>query len=203
VGIGTGSPAYALEVERTGANAAVVCERTSGATIYMNATDTWGNFGTVSDNDLRLMTNGTAKVMIETDGDVGIGGPTINPPYKLTVYNDAGTAYGYSNGGSWATGSSREFKEKIKDLDGAEAVAAFNKLNPIRFHYKGVEEDEHLGFIAEDVPDIVATQNRDAIAAMDIVTLLTKVVQEQQKAVRQQQKTINELKERIAELEKK
>ena len=197
VGIGTWSPAYKVEVETTGENCALVLERTDGVTNYINSTSSYGNFGTVSAHTLRLMTEGTAKVLIDTDGEVAIGGSASgNPPHNLTVYNDAGSAYGYSDGGAWATGSSREFKEKIKDLDGAEAVAAFNKLNPIRFHYKGIEDDEHLGFIAEDVPEIVATRDRDAIAAMDIVTLLTKVVQEQQK-------TISELKEKVSKLEKK
>ena len=196
VGFGTWSPAYKVEAETTGENCAFVADRTDGATIYMNATDTWGNFGTVSNNDLRLMTNGTAKVMIETDGDVGIGGPTINPPYRLTVYNDAGTAYGYSNGGAWGTGSSRNFKENIEEVDANEAIAAFEKLTPIRFNYKGVQGDKHLGFIAEDVPEIVATENRDSIYAMDIVTLLTKVVQEQHKTIAELKVEVRKLKEK-------
>lgn len=37
-----------------------------------------------------------------------------------------------------------------------------------------------MGFIAEDVPDLVATPNRKSLSPMDIVAVLTKVVQEQQ-----------------------
>jgi hypothetical protein len=51
-----------------------------------------------------------------------------------------------------------------------------------------------LDFIAEDVPDLVATNSRDALSSMDLVAVLTKVVQEQQK-------TIAELSDRVARLE--
>ncbi len=204
VGIGTWSPGYKVEIETTGENCALVLERTDGATNYINATSSYANFGSVSSHPLRLVTNNIVRMLLDTDGDVAVGGgSTVNPPYKLTVYNSANTAYGYSDGGAWATGSSRKFKENIKDIEVNEALDAFKKLNPIRFNYKGVQDDEHLGFIAEDVPEIVATRNRDAISAMDIVTLLTKVVQEQQEVVREQQETISQLNKRVSDLEKK
>ena len=37
-----------------------------------------------------------------------------------------------------------------------------------------------MGFIAEDVPDLVATKDRKGLSPMDIVAVLTKVLQEQQ-----------------------
>jgi hypothetical protein len=57
-------------------------------------------------------------------------------------------------------------------------------------------QDKHVGFIAEDVPDLVATPDRKALSPMDIVALLTKVVQEQQK-------TIAELTEKVSRLEQR
>jgi len=50
-----------------------------------------------------------------------------------------------------------------------------------------------VGFIAEDVPDLVATKDRKALSPMDIVAVLTRVVQEQQKTVEAQQGSIAEL----------
>ena len=50
----------------------------------------------------------------------------------------------------------------------------------------GVEasrNDEHVGFIAEDVPDLVASKDRKGMSPMDVVAVLTKVVQEQQRAI--------------------
>ncbi len=52
-----------------------------------------------------------------------------------------------------------------------------------------------MGFIAEDVPELVATNDRKGLSSMDIVAVLTKVLQEQQK-------TISELTGRVADLER-
>jgi hypothetical protein len=57
------------------------------------------------------------------------------------------------------------------------------------------KDDRHVGFIAEDVPDLVASKDRKGLSSMDIVALLTKVVQEQQKAIKA-------LSEKLAELQK-
>ena len=70
-------------------------------------------------------------------------------------------------------------KENIRKLTFTEAEAAFNSLDPVKFQYKTGKE-ENVGFIAEDVPDLVATPNRQGLSPMDIVAVLTKVVQKQQ-----------------------
>ena len=57
-----------------------------------------------------------------------------------------------------------------------------------------------VGFIAEDVPELVATKDRKAMSAMDVVAVLTKAVQEQQDTLEEQQRTISELKKMIKEL---
>ena len=56
-------------------------------------------------------------------------------------------------------------------------------LRPARFNYRVDEEEEHVGFIAEDVPDLLASRERKGLCSMDIVAVLTKVVQEQQKRI--------------------
>jgi len=200
VGLGTSSPVAALDVQTTGANAAIVCQRTSGALGKITARTDEVFMGSGTNHPVRFVANNNEVITIEPRGDVGIGGD--NPVYKLQVWNDAGTAYGYSDGGAWNTGSSRKFKENIRALNVVEAMKAFRDLNPVSFTYKGVQNEEHLGFIAEDVPEIVATKNRDAVSAMDIVTLLTKVVQEQQKSIRRQEKKISDLQKEIDKLKK-
>jgi hypothetical protein len=61
-----------------------------------------------------------------------------------------------------------------------EAKLALSELTPSKFNYKVDKDDEYLGFIAEDVPDLVATKDRKGMSPMDIVAVLTKVVQKQQ-----------------------
>ena len=177
VGIGTWSPAYPLEIETTGANAELAVQRTSGATNFISAGASYGFFGTTTNHALRINTNGTWKMQINTNGTLDM--------------SDGG---GYD--GTWNDASSREYKENIRNLNCDDALKALEELNPVRFNYKKNKEEERLGFIAEDVPDVVAMKDRKNLSAMDIVAVLTKVVQEQQKS-------ISELNKKIAELEKK
>jgi hypothetical protein len=94
----------------------------------------------------------------------------------------AGVAY--SNGGSWINGSSREYKENIESLETGEALITLANLDPVKFNYKANATEKHLGFIAEDVPELVAKKDRKGLSPMDIVAVLTKVVQEQQESLK-------------------
>ena len=57
------------------------------------------------------------------------------------------------------------------------------ELEPVKYRYKADKTDAHVGFIAEDVPDLVATKDRKGMSPMDVTAVLTKVVQEQQKVI--------------------
>jgi hypothetical protein len=74
-------------------------------------------------------------------------------------------------------------------------MEALGGLEPVKFNYKADKEEKHVGFIAEDVPDLVATKDRKGLSPMDVVAVLAKVVQDQQK-------TIDELGREIAELKR-
>ena len=88
-------------------------------------------------------------------------------------------------------------------------------MNPVKYNYKADKAEKYVGFIAEEVPELVAMNDRKSLSPMDIVAVLTKVVQEQQKLNRssrrrsssrnfKQQQQINEkMKKEIAELKKK
>lgn len=193
VGIGTWSPGYAMELETTGTGATFVLQQTDGATAQISAGGSYVFIGAKSNNDFRLTVNDSPKMTIDTDGQVGIG--LTNPSHKIEVYNSGGSN-AYCDGGAWVNGSSRAGKENIYNLDTGDAVEALAGLTPVRFNYKENKEEEHLGFIAEDVPDLVATKDRKGMSPMDVVAVLTKVVQEQQE-------TISKLNKRITELEKK
>ena len=136
---------------------------------------------------------GTPRLTIIGNGYVGIG--TQTPSYPLQMAGGA-----YTNGSSWVNGSSREYKENIKGLKLEDAVEALQGLNPVTFNYKALPDEGHLGFIAEDVPDLVATKDRKGLSPMDIVAVLTKVVQEQQKLIQEQQRIAKEQQMSIQEL---
>ena len=107
----------------------------------------------------------------------------------------------YSDGSTWENGSSKQYKENIRNLETDDAISALEELNPTRFYYKNDKNDEKLGFIAEDVPDLVATESRKGLSAMDITAVLVKVVQKQQKMIENQAKINAKLMKRIEKLE--
>lgn len=130
------------------------------------------------------------------EGNVGIG--TIAPSQKLEVNGNIKASGSISSGGGVLQASSREDKENIADLAAQEAMATLSGLNPVKFNYKAEQEKElHLGFIAEEVPELVASQNRKGLSPMDLVAVLTKVVQEQQKAISALQEEVSALKQQI------
>jgi len=133
---------------------------------------------------------GTPRLTIIKSGNVGIG--TQTPSYPLHM---ASGAY-VSVGGMWMDASSREFKDNVKGLKVKDAIEALQGLNPVTFNYKVSPEENHVGFVAEEVPDLVATKDRKGLSPMDIVAVLTKVVQEQQKIISFLREEVNELKEK-------
>ncbi len=128
------------------------------------------------------------KMRITSNGKVGIG--TTSPSYPLEMGGGA-----YTDGLDWYPASSREYKEDINELTVDDAMNALKGLNPVTFNYRANKGDKHVGFIAEDVPELVATKDRKGLSPMDIVAVLTRVVKEQQK-------TISGLSEKVNELER-
>ena len=55
----------------------------------------------------------------------------------------------------------------------------------MKFNYKTQDaENVRIGFIAEDVPELVASADRKGVSFTDIVGILTQVVKEQQKMIK-------------------
>ena len=126
----------------------------------------------------------------------GTGGPEFT--VKNATANVSGTELYLGNGaknvgGVWINASSRALKENIKDLSTQDALAAFHKLQPVTYNYKSDKKEQVVGFIAEDVPALVAIQGRDGLSSMDMVAVLTKVVQEQDKMIKVQAEKIAKL----------
>ena len=124
-------------------------------------------------------------------GNVGIG--TTSPSNPLQM----GSGAYVSSGGVWTNASSREYKEDIKDLTTDEAMDALKGLNPVKFRYRASSDEQYVGFIAEDVPELVSTKNRKGMSAMDVVAVLTKVVQEQQRTIAEFSRKVAKLENRI------
>jgi hypothetical protein len=107
---------------------------------------------------------------------------------------------GQYNGASFLDASSRALEQDIRPLGPAAAAEALAGLEPVTFAYRGAPGDGRVGFIAEDVPELVATPGRQTLSALEVVAVLTKVVQEQQGAMEEQQKVVQEQQKALADL---
>jgi hypothetical protein len=196
VGIGTASPSNRMNIidSTTGAVAMRVQNTTSsgfsgiefpdetGTVTFFFGVDNGGNFvrmNYLNNQDLRFLANGTERLRFNNSGNV------------ITAVSGAVL----TNGGVWQSVSSRESKRDIAELSDNDALKTLQGLNPVTFRYKAEPDEQYVGFVAEDVPELVATNDHKHLNAMDIVAVLTKVVQDQQK-------TIEGLSAKIDELEK-
>ncbi len=186
IGIGTTAPKQRLEVN---GNIQIHERNSSVAGLFM--TQSSGETGYIMHNRASTLTIGAGsvdRITIDRDGNVGFGMARPVHPIEL-----ASGAY-VSAGGVWTNSSSRDRKENIVELTPEEALAALTRLEPVTFNYKQDLGEQYVGFIAEDVPEIVASADRTGLSAMDIVAVLTRVVQ-------LQQQQIADLESRLAERE--
>jgi Chaperone of endosialidase len=103
--------------------------------------------------------------------------------------------------GRLTQGCSRELKENIQTLSAEEAMTTMEHLHPVKYDLKQTKAcRQHLGFIAEDLPDNIASDDRKSIAPSEIVAVLTRVVREQQKTIASLQTTVSRLEEDVRRL---
>ena len=175
VGIGTDEPSQRLEVN----GSMLIHDRNSNlAGLLITQAD--GETGYIMHNRASTLTIGAGSVdrmTIDRDGNVGIG--ASRPSHPLEMASGAHV----TAGGVWTNSSSRAKKENIAVLTLDAALAALERLEPVQFNYKTDTLEQHVGFIAEDVPDIVASSDRKGLSSMDIVAVLTRVIQAQQQQI--------------------
>ena len=153
-------------------------------------------------NKLYIASNGDTPLLYgemsinAADNKLGIGTNFIAPDSVISVWNGASL----SLGGVWTNASSRELKDDIETLSTEDANAALAALSPVRYVYKNSREEEYVGFIAEDVPDLVATNDRKSLSPMDIVAVLTTVTKDQSAQLTAQQAKMSEKDAEIAAL---
>ena len=176
VGIGTTSPTKTFTVS---GQAYIQSGGTVATDLNLDGLMISNGGNSNSNRALRIVTNsgGIEALTVTNAGNVGIG--TTSPSHPLHM----GSGAHVTTGGVWTNASSREYKEDIATLEAEEALETLNALEPVKYKYKNAREEKHIGFIAEDVPDLVATKDRKGLSSMDIVAVLTKVVQQQQKRI--------------------
>ncbi len=183
VGIGTTEPEQKLEV-----NGSIQINDQTTTVAGVMITQLGGETGYILHNQASTLTIGAGsidRITIDKDGHVGFGVHRPEHPIELT-----NGAY-VSAGGVWTNSSSRARKDNIESLTLEDALAALAGLEPVSFNYRSDVDEQHLGFIAEDVPELVATTDRQSLSPMDVIAVLTRVVQEQQERIQSLEQSIH------------
>ena len=212
VGMGTASPSEKLHVsENVDANSFILMQNpntgTSAAAVFRAQSDTatvnyQAHASTRTITRFGQILGGWSELLHVAGNGLAIGTLT-NVPFIMGANNLKRiqvTNAGVEVFGTFTNSSSREYKEDIRPLASAEALATLAKLEPVKFRFKE-QPEENLGFIAEEVPDLVAVEGHKSVAPMDLIALLTKVAKEQQQTIARQQQAIADLSARVQKLE--
>lgn len=157
----------------------------SGAQKFIVGFNTRFGFWAGSAYSLEIYDDATSGSVVLRNGRVGIH--VADPTTDLDIDGNVLIT------GNLEVGSSRKIKKNIESLPLLAAQEALRTLNPVTFNYLHSPEENSVGFIAEDVPDLVASQSRNSINPMDVVAILTKVVQAQQQTIDQLNRKITTL----------
>lgn len=132
---------------------------------------------------------------IDENGNIGIG--NSNPQYPLHFGAQANNAHIDASGNIFTLPSSRKLKKDIKPIDHDTAHRILEQLAPVTFNYVQDQSEHCVGFIAEDVPQEVASPDRRTLQSLDITAALTVVAKDHEARLN---KSDQELKNAIAEV---
>ena len=112
----------------------------------------------------------------------------IDDPLVTTQYIIAGKGYFKD----WYFPFSQELKQDIFPLSKEEAYSLFEALEPIKYSLKNdPNREENIGFSSENVPDIFTTKDHTNIRYFQIISVLTKVIKDQQKRIESLEKSVH------------
>jgi hypothetical protein len=148
--------------------------------------------------DIRVQTPGTNRSIYITSGSEQ---DIVSENANLYINNNPARFVFVWNLRTKTTGvySSRDVKENIEAFATQDARQFLGDLSAVRFNY--IDDDnktDNLGFIAEDVPAIIATSDRKAVNMMNLLTVVTSVVQEQEKEIAALQATVKALEMKLS-----
>ena len=148
---------------------------------------------TTDEDKLRFYTNGTQHMIIDDNGNVGIGVvPSATSTTKLEVDGPVKAT-------SFNATSDLRLKENIKPLE--NSLNKICSLEGIEFNFKN-NKNKMIGFIAQDVekivPEVITTANDEneykSLAYGNVTALLVEAVKELREEVKTLRQEIKDLK---------
>jgi hypothetical protein len=217
IGIGTLTPARRLQVQ----DGDIRISRSASVARYLEFVSTVSNH-----NDVRMehdINSSTLWFSSSTDdfstfNDLANFSLSSSPTFVFTVYGSA-----FASGGTW-TNSDLKIKKDINDFNSAMDIV--KQLKPKTYFYKkdeyknlNLSSAKQYGFIAQDLekvlPELVQTSQQPvrnkangeremvdvkSINYPELIPVLTKAIQEQQKQMDELKKEIEELKQMVQKL---
>ncbi|MBC8116851.1 MAG: tail fiber domain-containing protein, partial [Candidatus Saccharimonas sp.] len=194
IGIGTATPDANSQVDiRSDMNNALLSVRPNANPHFLRVENTGGIFraGVQGNGDaqfgafspgkgLNLLAGGTTKLLMNSTGQISFGSTPPAITNRALVHQSGAHL---TLGGIWTSVSSRAAKQDIEPITSEQARDTVRALQPVGYRYKNELDERYVGFIAEDVPELVATNDRKGLAPMDITAVLTKVVQDQDRTI--------------------
>ena len=172
VGIGTTTPTARLHVYSTG-NGTLNVERAAGALVNIQAQSAKGIIGTNSNHTFSLKTNSSERLIILSNGNVGIG--STNPTFKLDVIG-SGRFTSTVTATNFIISSDERKKTEIKDLK-VDTVDVQWKS----FEMKDNEGEYRTGVIAQELeqkhPEFVNTDDEGYKSVKYIDLLIAKIAE--------------------------
>lgn len=178
VGFGTDTPAYAMELERTGTDATFVAQKTDGSTAMINATTDTVRIGSISNHSLELVVNSSPVMTVTAAGNVTLGG-------VLVEYSD------------------RNAKENFTPVSGADILARLANIPVTVWNYRADDnKTRHMGPVAQDFYSAFGLGEDDRhIAVLDEAGVAFAAIQELNRIKDNQEQKIADLEKKNAELE--
>jgi len=186
------------------------------AALFNLTTGDWNTAVGTSAGD--VLTSGSYNIYVGSYGmssesnTIRIGSAANQTAAYIAGVRDAGGSgnivYVGTDGKIFSLPSSRRFKQDIRDIGDASDVLM--ELRPVQFRYnfKGQEEDQHYGLIAEEVEDLAPQLvGRDKDGQIDSVyydkvnALLLNEVQKQHRLIESQKEQLQSLSDAIRQLE--
>ncbi|HEX9564660.1 MAG TPA: tail fiber domain-containing protein [Gemmatimonadaceae bacterium] len=135
-------------------------------------------------------------------GDVHIATNTIEGFGLGLGVRDPGFPIHHSSGahldatGQWNPASSMALKQNIMPLGLDLARSTLTGLEPVTFRFIAAPDREHAGFIAERVPELASGPGGKTLSTVDIIAILTKVVQDQQERIERLERALEDVSSR-------
>ncbi|WP_088888992.1 DUF6519 domain-containing protein [Leptolyngbya ohadii] len=207
-GIGVFDSALTAKLEVQGAKKKTDADANTTAALNVTDQSRESLFFVRNNGNVGINTN-QPRSTLHVVGAVTIGDRNTDAPNNVSLFVKGKLESKTISGEEFTQISSRTLKQNIAELSSQEVTQLLAALTPVKFNYTSDQpEILHAGFIAEDVPDLVASADHQAVRLGDIVAILTKAVKDQRQAInsltriaKNQQQTIAALTEQIQRLQ--